>query len=174
MQSLMRNPLASPYTLGVSNGAAFGAALAMLWGGGTLGAGFSFLGYSCGGHERLCIRLSVARHCLCGIQAVRRKSERSHPDGLCYRQPVFGRNFHIKVSLFGGGAENLDIWLMGGFWASNWKSVLTVLPFCLLSLLFTLRFAWDFNAMNAGRIDRGYAGRACEAVKSSFPHSGYA
>lgn len=35
MQGILRNPLASPYTLGVSSGAGFGAAVAI-----TLGAGF--------------------------------------------------------------------------------------------------------------------------------------
>ena len=32
MQTILNNPLASPYTLGVSAGACFGAALAMIWG----------------------------------------------------------------------------------------------------------------------------------------------
>ncbi len=32
-QGMLRNPLADPYTLGISGGAAFGAAVVMLWGG---------------------------------------------------------------------------------------------------------------------------------------------
>ena len=32
-QAVLRNPLASPFTLGISSGAAFGAALAILLGG---------------------------------------------------------------------------------------------------------------------------------------------
>ena len=150
MQSLMRNPLASPYTLGVSNGAAFGAALAMLWGGGTLGAGFSFLGYSAVAMNAFvfgCLSLAIvcAASKLCGGNLSVLILTGSAIDSL------FSAGISILKYLSSAEAlKNLDIWLMGGFWASNWKSVLTVLPFCLLSLLFTLRFAWDFNAMNAG------------------------
>ncbi|KZC15607.1 Fe3+-siderophore ABC transporter permease [Rhodanobacter sp. FW510-R12] len=47
-QTLFRNPLASPAILGVSSGAGFGAALAMLLGGGALAVqGFSFAGGIC-------------------------------------------------------------------------------------------------------------------------------
>ena len=137
MQSLMRNPLASPYTLGVSNGAAFGAALAMLWGGGTLGAGFSFLGYSAVAMNAFvfgCLSLAIvcAASKLCG----------GNLSVLILTGSAIGSLFSAGISILkylssAEALKNLDIWLMGGFWASNWKSVLTVLPFCLLSLLFT-------------------------------------
>ena len=40
MQTLFRNPLASPFTMGVSSGASFGAALAMVLGVGILQQNF--------------------------------------------------------------------------------------------------------------------------------------
>ena len=43
MQTLFRNPLASPYTMGVSSGASFGAALAMVLGVGIFQKNFLFL-----------------------------------------------------------------------------------------------------------------------------------
>lgn len=46
MQTLFRNPLASPFTMGVSSGASFGAALAMVLGVGILQQNFLFTGYS--------------------------------------------------------------------------------------------------------------------------------
>lgn len=48
MQCILRNPLASPYTLGLSNAAAFGAATAIIFGGtlftGTVLAQFALSG----------------------------------------------------------------------------------------------------------------------------------
>lgn len=43
MQAILNNPLASPYTLGISSAAGFGAALAILMGGGAVGGGFDFI-----------------------------------------------------------------------------------------------------------------------------------
>ncbi|MFP4006304.1 MAG: iron chelate uptake ABC transporter family permease subunit, partial [Candidatus Hadarchaeia archaeon] len=40
MQSILRNPLGSPYTLGISHAAAFGAAFAIIMLGGEIGEGF--------------------------------------------------------------------------------------------------------------------------------------
>lgn len=43
MQAILNNPLASPYTLGISSAAGFGAALAILLGGGAVGGGGEFI-----------------------------------------------------------------------------------------------------------------------------------
>ncbi|MCC4770476.1 iron chelate uptake ABC transporter family permease subunit [Methanosarcina sp. DH2] len=44
MQALLKNPLASPYTLGISSGAGFGASLAILTGAGIIGGDYLVIG----------------------------------------------------------------------------------------------------------------------------------
>jgi iron complex transport system permease protein len=44
MQAILRNPLASPYTLGISSGAGFGASLAILAGAGIVGGKYLIVG----------------------------------------------------------------------------------------------------------------------------------
>ena len=46
--------------------------------------------------------------------------------------------------------KNLDIWLMGGFWGASWDAVLICLPVLIVCFIFMIKFAWDFNALNAG------------------------
>ena len=46
--------------------------------------------------------------------------------------------------------KNLEIWLMGGFWGANWTAVLIILPFLIIAIAFMMKYAWDFNALNAG------------------------
>jgi iron complex transport system permease protein len=150
MQNLFRNPLASPYTLGVSSGASFGAALAMVLGIRVMNQNLLFTGYS--------------------IVAVNAFVFGASSLGLVYMVSVFSRNnmgtlilvgtainslFAAGVSIlkYISGAEalkNLELWLMGGFWGANWNAAALLLPMILACLTVTLRFAWDFNAMNAG------------------------
>lgn len=44
LQGILRNPLASPYTLGIAHGAGFGAALAIVFGAGFIGGQYLIIG----------------------------------------------------------------------------------------------------------------------------------
>lgn len=150
MQNLLRNPLASPFTLGVSSGASFGAAISMVLGSVWIQKNFLFTGYSLVAFNAFlfgCISL--------GIVCLVAKLCKNNVTILVLTGTAVSSLFSAGVSILkyissSEALKNLDIWLMGGFWAANWKAVLIILPFILSCFLFTLKFSWDFNAMNAG------------------------
>ncbi|WP_340637525.1 iron chelate uptake ABC transporter family permease subunit [Methanolobus psychrotolerans] len=69
MQVILRNLLASPYTLGISSAAGFGAAVAI-----TLGAGFA-------GGEYLIVGNAFIGESFCQLRCSCRKSHVSHERG---------------------------------------------------------------------------------------------
>ena len=150
MQTLFRNPLASPFTMGVSSGASFGAALAMVLGVGILQQNFLFTGYSLGARNAFVFGMIS----LLLVSAVAKMS-RSDMSILILVGTAVNSLFSAGVSVlkYISGAEalkNLESWLMGGFWGANWKAVLVLVPLLAVSVGVLLRMAWDFNAMNAG------------------------
>lgn len=150
MQNLLRNPLASPYTLGVSSGASFGAALAMVLGVGIFNANFLFSGYTLVAVNAFafgCISLLIV--------SLVAKFSRNNMSILILTGTAVNSLFSAGVSIlkYASGAEalkNLDTWLMGGFWGANWRSVAILSPLVLVSAFLLILRAWDFNAMNAG------------------------
>lgn len=166
MQSILRNPLASPFTLGVSNGASFGAAVAMVLGANLTGVNHLFKGYSIvAGNAFLfgCLSLlivcSVAKLCQNNLTV------------LILTGTAVSSLFSAGVSILkylsnAEALKNLDIWLMGGFWGANWKAVITILPAFLISSVVILCFSWDLNALNAGEDIARTMGVNVKAIKT--------
>lgn len=150
MQNLFRNPLASPYTLGVSSGASFGAALAMILGVGLFSRNFLFTGYSLVAVNAFLFGvLSLVSVC-----AVAHFS-RNNMSTLILLGTAISSLFSAGVSVlkYISGAEalkNLEMWLMGGFWGANWKAIALLSPMVFVGIVILLKLSWDFNAMNAG------------------------
>ena len=113
MQSILRNPLASPFTLGVSSGASFGAAVAMVLGANVLNVNFLFSGYSVVavnaflfGCLSLVIVCVVARLCNNSMTV------------LILTGTAISSLFSAGVSILkyissAEALKNLDLWLMG-------------------------------------------------------------
>jgi iron complex transport system permease protein len=150
MQNLLRNPLASPYTLGVSSGASFGAALAMVLGYSFFGANLMFTGYTAVAFSAFlfgCLSLGVVY----GISKLCNNSITV----LILTGTAIGSLFSAGLSIlkYMSNAEalkDLEIWLMGGFWGANWNAIEIVIPFIILGFIIVFKYAWDFNALNAG------------------------
>jgi iron complex transport system permease protein len=141
-QTLFRNPLASPYVLGVSNGAAVGAVVAMLLAEKVLGfAAVPILSVTGGlvvaavvflmarrsdqfGHALLLAGIAISAFCS-AITA-----------GALY--------------LAGERLQTLVFWLMGGFWLATWRDVLLVMPVTLLTLTALVFLAPAMNVALVG------------------------
>ena len=129
MQTILRNPLASPFTLGVSSGASFGAAVAMILGIKLVNLNFLFQGYSfvavnafVFGCLSLVIVMGVSKLC------------NNSTTVLILTGTAISSLFSAGVSILkyisnAESLKNLEIWLMGGFWGANWNAVLTIFPF---------------------------------------------
>ena len=144
LQAILRNPLASASTLGVSQGAAFGAAFAIvvLGMGGTAGIGISlcaFLG-----------SIAVALVIL-GLSRFRQVS----PEGIVLSGVAISSMFTGATTLiqyFADEAElsTLVFWTFGDLGSAGWKDlggmVLIVLALCVYCFL----HRWDFNVLLSG------------------------
>lgn len=150
MQGILRNPLVSPYTLGMSGGASFGAALAIVLGSSLLGAQFSTAGTFLVAGSAFLFGFSTMM-LVYGIARMKGTA----PQTLILAGVALGYLFSAGVSALKYIAphealKDLVIWLMGGLWGANWQQVGLLVPLVLLCMVILMRFAWDINALAAG------------------------
>ena len=145
-QGILLNPLADPYTLGVSAGAAFGACIAILL---NLSAAFVsvplfafigacttlflviFLSYS---SKNSISGLSSNNLILSGIIVAAILSA-----GISFLK--FIANEQVSVIIF---------WLMGSFASKTWLDVIVVMTFLVIGFFISLFFARDLNLISLG------------------------
>ena len=147
MQGVFQNPLVSPYTLGVSNGASFGAALAIVF-----SSHFAFLNLGTYLLPVFAFISSVLTMILVyGIAKIAKNSFKT----LILSGVAVGYLFSALVSLlkYVSDAKELPelvFWTMGGFSGINWTAIAIMAGACLLSFIIMMYFSWDLNVMTAG------------------------
>lgn len=147
MQGVFQNPLVSPYTLGVSNGASFGAALAIVF-----SSHFAFLNLGTYLLPVFAFISSVLTMILVyGIAKIAKNSSKT----LILSGVAVGYLFSALVSLlkYVSDAKELPelvFWTMGGFSGINWTAIAIMAGACLLSFIIMMYFSWDLNVMTAG------------------------
>jgi iron complex transport system permease protein len=141
-QGVMRNPLVEPYTLGLSSGAAFGAALAMAvvnvpvqlcafcFAG--LSVGISYLAASKNGET------SVISLVLSGVVVA----------------SVFTAMLSIlQITIDPLQLQGLVYWLMGSLHTASWEKLLAVLPYLVVGYATIYFFRWKLNILSLGEKD---------------------
>lgn len=140
-QSLFKNPLASPYTLGVSNGAGFGAALGIVLSAGVVGIQLSSIGFGL---------LTV------GITFILAARSKKSTVTLVLAGMLVGSLFASLVSLLKFVADPFDklpqivFWLMGSLNGSSFEKLIRILPLYLVSMLLIYLFKWKINILSMG------------------------
>lgn len=142
MQGVFRNPLAAPEMLGVSSGAAFGGALAIL-----LGAPGIALAASAFGAGLLALLL---------VGVIARIGGGSDTTAVILAGVIIGAFFAALVSvtqLFADPHNSLPaivFWLMGSFAAAGWRQVAVATPAILIGagMLWMMRFR--INVLSLG------------------------
>jgi iron complex transport system permease protein len=150
MQGLLRNPLVSPFTLGLSSAASFGAAIAIVLGPAVLGAEafisndifIVLMAFLAGWLSMLLVY---------GISRTRGTSQST----LILAGVVIGYLFQagvmaLKYLTSNDRLRDIVVWLMGGMWGASWTAVIILLPLCLACFIILERMAWDLNALAAG------------------------
>ncbi|MEG1448771.1 MAG: iron ABC transporter permease, partial [Oscillospiraceae bacterium] len=142
-QSILKNPLADPYTIGISSGSAFGASLALflniVWGfyfSETLFAfAFSFL--------TLILVISIAK-----------KSGDISSSSIIVAGIIVSAIFSSGISfikmLAGESVGAIVFWIMGSLSAVSYKDVLVVVPVVIILTIVSVFFAKYLNAMSLG------------------------
>jgi iron complex transport system permease protein len=144
MQGLFRNPLASPYVLGIASGASTGAALAILF---ATGSAFLLpLGAFVGAAAAVAVVYGLARG----------RDRRTSIFTLILAGVAVGALFSAVTSflifLSSGGEKLSDVlfWIMGGLGRAGWPSVAILAPIVAVGVGGVIVLARDLNALSLG------------------------
>ena len=155
MQNILRNPLVSPFTLGLSSAASFGAAMAIVFGANITGT-FVILG-----HQFFMKNLLVAFFAffvsLISISFViiltrKRNISRST---IILTGVIISYLFQAGVSAAkyfsnDDALREITLWLMGGMWNATWGIVLFVFPIIVICTVLLELYSVKINILAAG------------------------
>lgn len=143
-QGLFRNPLAAPDTLGVSNGAGFGAGLAIILGASAIGTQLGAIAFGL-----VAVGLAFA--------VVSRG--RSNTVTLILSGMLIGSLFSSLVALLKFVADPTEklpqivYWLMGSLSSITYESILMILPLYILAMAVLFLYRWRVNVLSLGDME---------------------
>lgn len=158
MQGLFKNPMADPYIVGISSGAALGAISTIVFGLTIFGmytiplmafigaAAAIFLVYNIASVRR---KLPVSTLLLAGIAVT------------LFLSAIISLMMYIS----GEKLHGIVFWLMGGLWGRNWNHVMMAFPFIFLGAIIIYIFARDLNVMLLGEEPAQHLGIEVETLK---------
>ena len=160
-QALLRNPLADPYILGVSSGAAVGAIVAIMMGLSTASSGLplvSFVG---------------ALLTIIVVFYFGRQEGKIHPNTLLLAGVIISSFLSALIMFFISISQKEELrtiifWLMGDFSFSNYHSVRVIFPYVLLGFLFLFFQARPLNLILTGEEGALQMGVDVEKLKIDF------
>ena len=161
MQGLFRNPMADPYIVGISPGAALGAVLATV-----LGLSASFVGLSAVPLAAFVGGLGAA---VAVVMLARRGGRFPVADlllvGLAVGAFAGAAYSFLILTLDDGRIASVLFWLLGSFAPSDWGRVLAALPYLLVAAAGLLLLARDLDVFSLGEEEAGYLGLRVERLK---------
>ncbi|AAM23660.1 iron complex transport system permease protein [Caldanaerobacter subterraneus subsp. tengcongensis MB4] len=154
-QGLLRNPMADPYVLGISSGAAFGATIAIIMGLGIFGLSSMafitalltiFFVYTV---SRTGSRLSMTTMLLAGIAI------------SAFMSAIISLLMLLNHDQF----SRIVFWTMGGFGLVSWPQVIYSSPLILIGSFVMYAFSRDVNVILTGEESAEHLGVNAELVK---------
>ncbi|NOQ96841.1 MAG: iron chelate uptake ABC transporter family permease subunit, partial [Calditrichae bacterium] len=145
-QALLRNELATPYTLGVSSGGALGAVIAI-----KSGLAITFLGFS----TTVLFSIAGSMITILVIYLIAKGKAGLSPVTLILTGVTLSLLFSSVILFIHYLADFTETyrmirWLMGGLQISGWQYSLVLIPFTLLAFIYFVRSASAINIMSAG------------------------
>ena len=159
-QGLLLNPLADPFTLGVSTGAALGVALLVV-----LGVGGSFLGLS----PLPLGALIGALGAMAAVLVLSRESGRLRKESLILAGIVVSTFLSALISLIKSLDEEslsaIVFWIMGSFSGRGWIHVGFLIPYLVAGLLLGARYHRELDILALGEEQSHHLGVAVSTVR---------
>ncbi|MBW6464665.1 MAG: iron chelate uptake ABC transporter family permease subunit [Firmicutes bacterium] len=159
-QGLFRNPMADPYVIGISSGAALGAVFAMLSGFSLTIGGFGAVPLFAffGGIATITLVYSMAR------------VGRAVPVMTLLLAGIAVSAFLSAIvsllTYFAGEKLHMVVfWMMGGLGGATWQQVKIMLPYAMVGYICVSIFSRELNAMLLGEETAGNLGVDTEKVK---------
>jgi len=158
MQALFKNPMADPYVIGISSGAALGAVFAIVFGLNILGM------YTIPLMAFLCATATI--FLVYNTASVRGKL----PVNTLLLAGIAVTLFLsaiISLMMYTSGEKlhGITFWLMGGLWGRNWNHVMMAFPFIFPGAIIIYIFARDLNVMLLGEEPAQHLGIEVETLK---------
>ncbi|WP_258832516.1 FecCD family ABC transporter permease [Peribacillus frigoritolerans] len=145
-QGLLRNPLADPYTLGISSGASVGAVLTIF-----LNISLPFIGlYTLPALSILCSVLTM----LCVLTFAKKMDRSMKVETIILTGIIFSSFLSAFISLMialtGDELRQIIGWLMGSVSMRGWNYIVIILPFFIIGSLTLIMNTSELNAMTFG------------------------
>ena len=140
-QGIFRNPLVEPYVLGVSSGAAFGAAACIV---------FSWTFVSKGAAAFLFAMLAMALAYGFAFEKEEIPVVRLILSGMIISSVFTALLNFLKVAASDSKLREITFWTMGGFYTSEWKGALRLTAIAVLGLILTCGYGWKLNVLAMG------------------------
>ncbi len=144
MQPVLRNPMASPFTLGISSGAGFGAALAIILGK-SIGSGTYFV---------------VANAFLFALLTsfvimMLAKRKGATPEMMILTGIALSYFFSAATTLMEYFADSWAVnqvvfWMVGSLSKGTWDTLKYIFPAFLICVPYLIYKSWDLNSIGAG------------------------
>ena len=155
MQSILRNPLASPFTLGISQGAAFGAAIGIIM----LGAGST--------HSSSIDAVIIGNPYLVSMSAffwamlttlvivLLAKYKGVSPEGMVLAGVALGSLFAAGTIILQYFASDVQVasivfWTFGDVGRSSWRDLEIMTVVIGLSMVYFIKNSWNYNSLDNG------------------------
>ena len=168
-QGILRNPLADPFTLGVSSGAAFGATLAIFSGSTLLGAelwrqfGTFFLPLAA---------LAGAMAALSAVLILGRIGGELRRETIVLAGIVVATFLSALISLLKSLDEDsvtsIVFWIMGSFQGRGWDHLNLFLPYFLAGIIPVAYYSRELDILSLGETQARYLGMNVSRVRISL------
>ena len=164
VQSILKNELASPYTLGVSSGASLGAGLVIV-----LGISLPIVGsFTLPLVGFLCGLLTVI-----SVLIFSSKIDKSMSNNTII---LAGMVFSLFVNamlttvtaLFSEDIKSITMWQMGSFSMRGWSYVRLIIPFVVVGIVGVLRYTREMDVLTFGEEQAKAVGVETEKVKKKL------
>jgi iron complex transport system permease protein len=144
LQGILKNPMASPFTLGIAAGAGFGAAIAIILGAGLIAGKYLLIGNAF-------LFSLIPTFVILGLARYRRAT----PETMILAGIALLYIFHASTTLLMYFSEPEAVkeayfWMVGSLGKASWENILPVsivLMGCTIPLMWK---SWDVNVMGAG------------------------
>jgi iron complex transport system permease protein len=155
-QGCFKNPIVEPYILGISSGAAFGAALGIVF-------------------TKFYLSIQASAF-IFGLMAVSTAYLLARVKGetpvvtLVLAGIITGSIFMAMVSLLKYMAQDsalkeIVFWIMGGFYYATWSDIFVIFPVVVLGFLITWNLGWELNILSMGDEEATSLGISAEKYK---------
>lgn len=155
MQSILKNPLGSPFTLGISNAAAFGAAFAVI----ILGAGSTQSGSAnpviLNNPYAVTVSAFLWSLVSTGVIFLLARYKGATPEVMILTGIILGSLFSAGMTALQYFADDIEIstvvfWTFGDVGRASWRDFNILLVVVLAAMVVFVRNRWNYNALDAG------------------------